>query len=249
MKKQKITGILVLTLLVVLLASCKPEQLDDCFTSTGSLTTEERSPGFYNRISLNDNVNLVLVAGNQPKLKVEAGKNLLKAIKTIVSDSTLEIRNTMKCNWVRNYKKEITVYATAPALKEIRYESSGDVSTTGQLAVDSLEFNIWGGSGTIELDLNTENLKLALHYGTTDLHVKGKSIITTIFANSYGPFYCNELISNIVYIRNSGTNNCYVYARHILEVEITSVGSIYYAGDPFQLKSYISGSGKLIRME
>jgi len=232
-----------------LISGCNREQLDDCFTKTGADITEERPADFYNRIELYDNINLVLLPGSVPFIEVSGGKNLLQAIKTEISDSTLVIRNTLKCNWVRSFDREITVYATVSALREIRYEGSGDIKTGGQISLDSLEVNIWGGAGSFELDFDVNHLKLAMHYGTVDMKVKGKALITTIFANSFGPFYCSELISNIIYIRNSGTNNCYVNARHILEVEITSVGDIYYYGDPFYIKTDITGSGKLLKGE
>lgn len=237
-------GLLALSLVT----SCVREQLDDCFTNTGAQVIESRQTGSFSRIELYDNVNLVLVPGTTPELKVETGKNIMEAITTVIENDTLKIHNTLSCNWVRNFKKEITVYATAPALREIRYEGSGDISTQGRLTYDSLQISVWGGAGSFELDLEVTKLNLALHYGTVDFHVKGKSLITTIFANSYGPFYCNDLISNIVYIRNSGTNNCYIHAVHIIEAEITSVGDIYYSGDPYDVKSEITGSGKLVKV-
>ncbi|NTW23139.1 MAG: DUF2807 domain-containing protein [Lentimicrobium sp.] len=232
-----------------LLSACTREQLDDCFTSTGPQITEDRPVSAFNSIELYDNVNLVLLSGTEPELRVEGGKNVIDAVKTDINDSTLIIHNTMTCNWVRNFKKELTVYVTVTGLYQIRYEGSGDISTQSQLTFDSLQVNVWGGAGSFNLDLNVTNLKLALHYGTVDFNIKGNALITTIFANSYGPFYCDGLMSNIVYIRNSGTNNCYVHARDILEVEITSVGDIYYSGDPYDVKSNITGSGKFVKIE
>lgn len=231
------------------LMSCSRENLDDCFTNTGPQITEDRPVGIFHKIELFDNVNLVMIPGNTPSIKVEAGEKIIDAITTEISDSTLVIHNTMRCNWVRDFKREMTVYVTVPGLNEIRYEGSGDISTSGQISFDSLRINIWGGAGAFNLDLNVSKLNLAEHYGTVDLTVKGESRVTTIFANSYGPFYCNDLISDIVYIRNSGTNNCYIHAVHILEAEITSVGDIYYIGNPFDLKSNITGSGKLVKIE
>ena len=249
MMKFKWVASVVLFVSCMLFSACSPEQLDDCFTNTGPQATIEREVDVFHSIELYNNVNLVIVQGDSYNIKVEGGKNILSAIKTDVSDSILIIQNTMKCNWVRNYKREVTVYATVPSLREIIYEGSGDVRNEGQIKLDSLQVSIWGGAGSFNLNLDVENLKLALHYGTADLTVKGRALITTIFANSYGPFYCSELISNITYIRNSGTNDCYVYALHILEVEIPSVGNIYYSGDPPVIKMNITGSGKLIKAE
>jgi len=245
----KVLRVSFLILLITVLFSCNSEQLDDCFTKTGADITEERTTEYFHRIELYDNVNLVLVPGNTPFLEIKGGKNLLPAIKTEIKDSTLIIRNTLKCNWTRSFDREITVYATAPALREIRYEGSGDIRTKGQIKLDSLQVNIWGGAGSFDLDLDVTKLKLAMHYGTVDLTVKGKALITTIFANSYGPFYCSELISNIAYVRNSGTNQVYVYAKHILEVEITSVGDIFYYGNPYDIKMNVTGAGKLIKID
>jgi hypothetical protein len=246
---QKVLRVSFLILLITVLFSCNSEQLDDCFTKTGADITEERAAEYFHSIELYNNINLVLVPGNTPFLEIKGGKNLLPAIKTEIKDSTLIIRNTLKCNWTRSFDREITVYATAPALREIRYEGSGDIRTEGQIKLDSLQVNIWGGAGSFDLDLDVTKLKLAMHYGTVDLTVKGKALITTIFANSYGPFYCSELISNIAYVRNSGTNQVYVYAKHILEVEITSVGDIFYYGNPYDIKMNVTGAGKLIKID
>ncbi len=228
---------------------CNSEQLDDCYTNTGPETVEVRQVEDFQRIELYNNVNLVLVPGNQTSVEVKCGKNLLDAIETEVNNGILTVRNTMKCNWVRNYDREITVTATVPQLVELRYEGSGDVTTAGQLRLDSLQLSIWGGAGSFTLDVDVPVLRLAEHYGTADITVKGKALITTIFANSFGPFYCSDLISNIVYIRNNGSNHCYVHALHVLEAEITSAGDIYFSGDPYDVKSKITGSGRLIKID
>lgn len=238
-----------LVILAISLYACKGEQLDDCFTKTGPDVNLERSVDAFHSIELFNNINLVLIPGSQQELRIEGGKNLLDAIKTEVSDSTLTIKSTLKCNWVRNYDREITVYATVAALRHIRYESSGDVNCRGALQGDSLKVSVWGGGGSINMDVNVQKLTLEMHYGTVDFSCKGRSLITTIFSNSYGPFYCRDLVSNILYIRHNGTQHCYVHALHILEVEISSVGNIYYYGDPYQMKSNITGSGKLLRGE
>ncbi|GAB1405221.1 MAG: DUF2807 domain-containing protein [Lentimicrobiaceae bacterium] len=231
----------------VLMGSCKPERMDDCFTTTGPSVEQQRIISPFHTIELYNNINLIIEPGNQADLRIKGGKNLLSSITTEVKDSILILRNLATCNWMRSYSREMTVYVTASALRAIFYDGYGDITMTKPIRLDSLNVNVWGGAGSLTLNVETEKLGLFLHYGTVDFNVKGKAVMTSIFANSYGPFYCNNLISNIVYIRNSGTNDCYVHARHILEAEISSVGNIYYTGDPYQIKSHITGSGKLIK--
>lgn len=238
-------------LLFVFIAStaCKRENLDDCFTNAGAVVIKDRSSNYFDRINLNDNINLVIREGDEFKIQVEGGKNLLQSVKTEIADSVLSISNTMKCNWVRDYDNELTVYVTSPPLWSIRYEGSGDITTDGNVTMNHLVINAWGGAGKIDLDLNCNTLDLGLHYGTTDFHAKGTSSMMTIYANSYGPFYCEDMNSNIVYIKNNGTNDCYIHANHILEAEITSVGNIYYSGNPPDLKCNETSTGRLIKIQ
>ncbi len=242
-------NILVLILLnsvVVSLTSCKKENSNDCFSQPGKIVIEDREASYFDDLEMYDNVNVVLVEGDAFSIKVEGGENIIDAVKTEIADSTLKIRNTLICNWVRSYDTELTVIITSPALSSIRYESSGDLNTQGKLNIESLALNVWGGAGTIKLDVSSKWLGLGLHYGTTDIHVKGNSSNTTIYANSFGPFYCSELISNNVYIKNYGTNDCYIYAHDILEAEISSVGNIFYRGNPRSVSCYDHGDGNLI---
>lgn len=236
-------------LLVNMFTGCRKENLDDCFSNAGEVISETRHLSYFENISLYDNVNLVLVEGNGFSIQVEGGENLISSVETDVTDSTLVIRNTMKCNWVRDYKNELTVYASTSSLKNIRYESSGDIRTTGNIKFDELSVNVWGGSGSFNLDVDCNRLNLGQHYGTVDFNVCGKSVTTTIYSNSYGPFNCYNLNSNIVFIKSNGTNDCFVRVNHILGAEINSVGNVFYKGNPYKVESAIKGSGQLIKIE
>lgn len=238
-----------LAIMMVFTVSCKRENLDDCYTNTGEVTTETRQATYFKKIELYDNVNLVIEPGDGHSLRVEAGKNILSSIKTEIVDSVLVITNTMKCNWVRNYNHEMTVYVSSNNLNSIRYEGSGDITTAETYEFDSLEINVWGGAGSVNMDVKCNRIDLGLHYGTVDFNVTGTSQMTTIYSNSYGPFHCGGLKSDIVYIRSNSTNDCYVNAKYILGAEITSIGNIYYSGDPYELNCNISGSGKLIKID
>ncbi len=231
--------------MIIPVASCKKEKLDDCFTSVGKFISEERPASFFHSINMKDNVNLIIKQGEQFSIEVEGGENLINAVGTEIQDSILFITNDLTCNWIRDYDNELNVIITSPALKNIRYESSGDINTDGLVKFDELAITVWGGGGSINLDLDCRVLDMGLHYGTVDFNVKGKSKMTTIYANSYGPFYCGQLDSEIVFIRNQGTNDCYIHANHILEAVITNIGSIYYTGNPYELKCNDNGAGEI----
>ncbi len=247
--KNKMNKIILILLLLIASAGCKRERLDDCYTNAGEVVIEGRWSSYFETINLYDDINLVIEQGDDYSIRVEGGKNLLDAVITEVKDSILYINNTMSCKWTRSYDQDLTVYVTSPSLKSIRYEGIGKVQTNSQVVFDVLEINVWGGSGSINIDVDCQTLHLGLHYGTVDFNIKGKSSMTTIYSNSYGPFYCEALDSDIVFITHKGTNDCYIHANHILGAEITSVGNIYYSGNPYDINCTDTGSGNLIKIK
>lgn len=233
----------------LLLMSCEKMDFGDCFKNAGKDVLEIRDVGNFQHIKLENNVNLIITQDNKCEVKVKAGENLISKIKTNVSDNQLTIKNTNSCNWTRNYNREIDVYVSVKDLTSIYYQASGDILSTNAITSDSLNVAVWDGSGSINLELNTHQSVLSLHYGTVDFNIRGKSQINFIYAASYGPFYCENLQTTFTFMNNRGSNDCYVNCSKQLEVEIEYVGNIYYQGDPEIIKANITGTGQLIKMD
>ena len=85
-------------LFVFLFLSCHNENKCDCLKSTGDIITEARSISGFNKISVEDNINLFITEDSAFSLTVEAGSNLMNFIKTDVTDSCLYLQNKNKCN-------------------------------------------------------------------------------------------------------------------------------------------------------
>lgn len=237
-------------LLMLLLISCGKDNAFDLFQSTGSVERRQRvATGYFDKISLNDNVNLVITQGNPTLIEVEGGSHLLSDITTEINDSTLTISNNNKYNWVRSYDKKITVYLQLSHLIMIRYESSGDITTSDTIHEDSLRIEAWGGSGTIAMAVECGSLSLVQHYGSMDFDFTGKNSITYIYAGSYGAFHCLGLKSDCTFIRSEGTNDCYVNAKDWITADIHSSGNTYYTGNPGLVSRTGTGSGQLIPFE
>jgi hypothetical protein len=229
-------------------AGCSKSAVD-CFTSTGSIVRESRILPGFDSIVLNDNVNLILTCDSSSSntVTVEAGENLMPGITTEVVNGQLVIHNRNTCNWVRSYDKPLNVYVSASRLWKISYYSAGDVTSTNTLRYDSLKVEAWEGCGTISLDLDLFSGYFIQHLGTADFRLRGVCQILTIYAGEYGPFNCSELMSNYCFLTTISPNDCRVLARRTLEVNIGSIGNVYYTGDPDTVKAVITGKGKLIK--
>ena len=236
--------------MILMVTGCQKDKGLDCFKSTGKIVIEERSVGIVNVIELHDNINLILTHDTlKTRLAVEAGENLLYKITTGIDSNKLILRNNNNCNWVRSFETPVNVYLTASRIDTIIYHASGDISTTNALVNDTLQVDIWEGSGSINMNINVSRSRFYVHTGTVDLTVRGSSQINFIASLAYGPVNCLDLETKFTYMRTISPNDCYVNATVTLSVEILNIGNIYYKGNPPNVSGSISGSGKLIKLD
>jgi hypothetical protein len=246
---KSLYGIGLWFLVAMIFTSCEKLDIGDCFKSTGKVIIEERESPVFEHIVLEDNINVILTQDNRCSIRVQAGENLIGSVITEVNDGELTIRNDNQCNWMRSYNKDINVYLSVNHLVSIYYKASGNIISTNTIVTDSLNISVWDGSGIIDMDIQTVNSVLDLHYGTVDFDIHGFTQVDYIYAASYGPFHCQDLVSVFCFMNNKGSNDCYVNCTKVLEVEIENIGNIYYKGDPETIKSKITGTGRLIKLE
>ena len=247
MKKSKIIYYFVLSF-VLALSSCNKENSCDCFKSTGDIITEARNVSSFNKIYLEDNINLYISIGTSYSLSIEAGSHLQSLIKSEVTDSCLYLKNENKCNWVRSYKKKINAYITCKSIQDINYNSaSGNIYTLDTIHSDFFQVDDFGGSGELNLLLVSKNSYFRNHTGPADIIVKGKSQNAYIYSAGNGLVDLKEYLSDYVVVNNFSTNNCFTNVNKELDATIGSLGDIYYTGNPNSIKSNITGSGKLIK--
>ncbi len=237
-------------ILSVLLYSCKKESEAGCFDSTGDITTENRSIQTFNNIILNDNVNLILNKADSNSIIIEAGANIIKGIKTTVSETgVLDISNNNACNWIRSFESPINVYLNYIDIDSIEYKSIGDITTTNPLITDSLWITAHKGAGQINMDIDVSTLYCSLHYGTLDIILKGKSSISYVYSASFGLINMIDIESNFVYINNKSSNDVYIWAKTHLGATIENIGNIYYTGSPETISFDKIGTGELINID
>jgi hypothetical protein len=221
--------------------------MGDCFTSTGSVETKIRIIDPFNKIILNDNINLYITQGNTQVIKLEAGKNLFDHIETKVSEKTLTISNNNKCNWVRSFKKKINLYISLPYLTEMEFYGSGDVQFLNNMQVDTLLLNLKEASGKVLMDLNCNYIELKIHTGPADITAIGATKELVLYNNGTGVLNSSYLNSNKSLAINRNTGKILVNSKDELKAEIYGSGNIFYFGTP-QIDFSKNGKGKLLAL-
>jgi hypothetical protein len=245
MKRLPYHIILFLALGLIVSGACEKSGTN-CFSSTGDIIRQERFLPSFDSIEMYDNVNVILTYDSVDKLVVEAGEHIIDGITTEVENGNLVIRNMNLCNWTRDFSKPVNIYISLDYLWRVYYNSAGNLTTTNTLNLDSLEIDVWGGCGTIDLDLDLYTGYFAENLGTADFLLTGKCDICYIWSGEYGPFDCGDLSTRYCFVKTQSSNDCRVRVEKILGATITSIGNIYYTGNPDSVSYTITGQGKLI---
>jgi hypothetical protein len=227
------------------LAGCNKEGV--CVKQTGEIVRETRPAQPFHYIEVNDNINLILTQDTvKHDIMVEAGENLIEGISTNIDSGRLVLENMNTCNWLRSFEVPVNVYLTFTHLDTVVFQASGNVNCTNTWVNDSIFFNVIEGAGDINLALNVERSVMHVRYGTVSFKVTGKSNVTFISSQGYGPFHAEDLISKFTYVYTFSPNDVYVYSSEELEVEIANIGNVYYTGEPKEINHDSYGGGRLI---
>ncbi|MBS1717735.1 MAG: DUF2807 domain-containing protein [Armatimonadetes bacterium] len=133
--------------------------------ATGPITTDTRTPGEFNKISVGGAMKVNLTVGESGPLKIDAPSDIMKDIKTEVKDGRLSI--TLEGH--HELKKQIVVTAYAKSLDEI----NGSGATTWTVkGINAGDFSLIGsGASTFNVEGTVKSLKL---------HLNGASQVKTL---------------------------------------------------------------------
>lgn len=224
-------------------SSCQKENRCDCFKRTGSIVTETREISGFDKVVVDDNLNVFITQDTVFEVKIEAGDNLIPLIKTEVADGILSIHNKNRCNWTRSYDKPFNVYIKMPIVNSIISDGTGNIKSLNTITTANLNIQT-KNSGDVELTVNSVKIVSNVH-GTGDLTLHGTvqdhvcDIGGTAFLN------CQDLVTNYSYIHTYTTGLSYVTTTGILECKIDKIGDVYCYGNPVKVQEIKNGKGQL----
>ena len=234
---------------ILFLFSCSSEDVNNCIQTAGTITQKEVVVPSFTRILVNRDIELIISEGDETKVIVESGKNLLNDIEVTVVGNQLQLTNQNTCNYVRDYG--ITkIMVTAPNLNEIRSSSQFDVRSQGLLNYPSLSlvsedfaqedaFAVGDFRLTVAIDqLSITSNKLSSFYilGQTEDLVIG-------FYGGAGRFEGADLVAQNITVFHRGSNDMIVNPQLSIEGELRSTGNIIAVNRPaiVNVESYYTG--------
>lgn len=236
------------TLLVIILISCKKEEDRSCFKTIGSQHEKEILVQNVRDLVLNSDITYSLVSDTQEKVVLKGGKNLLNFITINQIGKELTIENKNNCAFLRNYKDNIVVEIHYVDLNSISFSGSKKLMSSSSLQIDTLSIRSFDGSGTIDLAIQANFLKLYAEFGYTDFLIKGNVnyLSCNIGGSAFADLYDLHINDSITVVSNSQRDVKTNPSNVRFKAQVNQSGNILYKGIPSSIYYSRFGKGELI---
>lgn len=243
-----VTGLFLL--IYIGIQSCKPANERSCFKSSGEMDSLLVELPHFNKLILGEYMSYVLIQDTIEKLRIHGRENLLNQINFNSNPalSQLRIDNDNQCRFLRYKTNDILVYIHFINLNELIFNGSESLFNQGVLDFDTIRIRTQGAAGSINLNVDANEINTINEAGWPDLTISGSctNFRAEIFGNQF--FNISELNVNetLTVISNSGTLSKINGEGCKLKVELSGTGDLWYYGIPTDILKKEYNTGKLI---
>lgn len=239
--------------LVLFFAGCSSDSGWDCIQTAGTVVRKEVALPSFTKILVWERTKLFIQQGDEQKVIVETGENLMSDVKFSVTDGRLEIHNNNGCNMLRDYG--ITkVYITAPNITEIRSSTGYTIESMGVLRYPSLSLasedqqneDQYHIDGDFKLDLDVQNLTIVAN-GLSKFYLNGSAAKATfgLYAGDCR-IYAKNLVVSDLYVFHRSTGPMEVNPQESIRGKIVGLGNVVSINRPPIVEVEELYRGKLI---
>ncbi|AOW20533.1 head GIN domain-containing protein [Urechidicola croceus] len=236
---------------LLIFSGCDSEDAGDCFQTAGTIIQQEFSIADFNKILINERVELIVKEGNEQQVIIESGENLMNDIIVEVSNNQLIISNYNDCNYLRDYG--ITkVLVTSPNLTEIRNSSELPVRSDGVITYPTLRLisddyeSDFLNVGDFHMNIENESLFVTSN-GISNYYISGQTTNLTVgFFAGDSRFEGQNLFATNINITHKSTNDMLVNPQESIIGNIYSLGDVISHNQPEVIDVTEHYQGKLI---
>ena len=217
----------------LLILGCGGDNTPDCFQKEGDRVRELITVAAFDRITVFENIEMVLIQGNEQSVEIETGEFLRNEVSAEVTDGELILRDENNCNFFRDYNSTI-IYVTTPDLTEVRSSTGFPVRSQGTLNFTDLtliseSFTMPENEttdGSFDLSLNTQSVNVVVN-GIAYFRLRGttENLDITIAAGD-SRIEAEDLLANAVNLNHRGSNDILVNPQESLQGIIRSTGDV-----------------------
>jgi hypothetical protein len=229
----------VLIFVTGLVFGCNGENVPDCLQNSGDLVREEVPVPDFTKITVFENVSLVLKQDDVQKVEIETGEFLWNEVSAMVEGDRLLLRDTNHCNYFRDYGLT-TVYITSPDIDEVRSSTGWSVTSDGVLGYAGLtliseSFNNPESEttdGEFDLEVDSQSVSVVVN-GIAYFKLRGttENLNVTVAAGD-SRIEAADLTARSVSLNHRGSNDMFVNPQRAISGLIRGTGDVISSNRP-----------------
>lgn len=231
---------------IIVSLGCDSDEKKQCFSKAGDMSYTAQYLEKFEWISLFGVYDVVLEQDSFYRIEIEAPENLLPLIDFEKRGRNLHIEDHINCQWSRKYHP-VNMCITFKDIVHIRMMEPCNIISVDTLYFDEIEIWARGDIGEMDIKLVSNYFYFRTSHTTSGLYTfSGKTNFAKYIIHGSSGLYCQSLTAKEVYAQSNSISDMYTCATEKLSVSINEQGDIYYFGDPEEIISVTTGSGKLI---
>lgn len=180
-------------------------------------------------------------------LNVSGSSNLIEAL--TVSDKKGKLSVDLKTKHkYSGGKNQLTIRVGSPQLKSINFQSVGTLHLKNNFEGDRLSITNKGVGEIIIDDCHVNTFSLTTK-SVGSIEVKGSANTAVIDSEGIGKIDFSEFKSKKAKVTSKGAGDLSVYASESINISMKGIGNVSYYGNPSDVKTDISGLGKVTRKD
>lgn len=236
----------------LLLCTCSTPGAN-CLQGPGRTVRLEVDVPSFTNITVFEQIQLVIQQGDERRVFIETGENLVSGVTANVESGTLLLNTNSSCQLFRDYDP-IKVYVTTPVLHNLRSSTGWPIRSDGVLAFEQL--NLISESftnpetettdGSFDLELDTGILRLVSN-GIAEFRLKGStSELSISLAAGDSRVAAGTLRANVVRIDHRGSNDVEVFPVSKISGRIRGYGDVISFNRPNEIDVAEEFRGRLL---
>lgn len=211
----------------------------------GKITTEERSVGNFDEVSVGGSFDVILVDGREGKITIEGEENIIPYIITEVKGDKLKIK--VKQNVNVRFNRKLTVTVPFEDIEAIALGGSGNVYSKKTVSSNKVSLSI-GGSGNIKTKVKAETVATSIG-GSGNIKVSGSTDSMKCSIAGSGNIKAYELTTKSLKVNVAGSGDVEATVKEKIKANVVGSGSVYYKGNPKYIDTNSVGSGDVVKRD
>ncbi|HEY0751850.1 MAG TPA: head GIN domain-containing protein, partial [Chitinophagaceae bacterium] len=177
-------------------------------TGNGILSKQERNIGDFRGVEVTGNMEVIISAGAENSVRVEADENLMQHIDIDRDGDVLVIAPEKGYNL--RPRAGIKIYLTAPSFETLAVTGSGKIRSESKIVSNNKISADVTGSGDILVEADAPEIRTDIT-GSGTIKIKGATRLHTTEISGSGDVQCFELLSEKTTVDIAGSGNVQVF--------------------------------------